>query len=183
MKNFLAVSVLYALIVLLGDMGNAAAKTNPIIKTTTTVYAISPDGLGESLGTLTMHDNVRGLVIVPNLKNLAPGQHGFHLHENANCSPGLKDDKMVAGLGAGGHFDPDQTGTHEGPMGEGHRGDLPALNVESDGTAHKAILVPHLKLADLTGHAFIIHEGGDNYSDQPKPLGGGGNRIACAVVF
>jgi Cu-Zn family superoxide dismutase len=28
----------------------------------------------------------------------------------------------------------------------------------------------------------MIHEGGDNYSDQPKPLGGGGARIACGVI-
>jgi Cu-Zn family superoxide dismutase len=28
----------------------------------------------------------------------------------------------------------------------------------------------------------MIHEGGDNYADEPKPLGGGGARIACGVV-
>jgi superoxide dismutase, Cu-Zn family len=28
----------------------------------------------------------------------------------------------------------------------------------------------------------VIHEGGDNFSDQPKPLGGGGGRIACGVI-
>jgi Cu-Zn family superoxide dismutase len=28
----------------------------------------------------------------------------------------------------------------------------------------------------------MIHAGGDNYSDTPKPLGGGGERIACGVV-
>jgi Cu-Zn family superoxide dismutase len=27
-----------------------------------------------------------------------------------------------------------------------------------------------------------IHAGGDNYSDQPKPLGGGGARIACGTL-
>jgi Cu-Zn family superoxide dismutase len=28
----------------------------------------------------------------------------------------------------------------------------------------------------------MIHAGGDNYSDEPEPLGGGGARIACGVV-
>ena len=28
----------------------------------------------------------------------------------------------------------------------------------------------------------MIHEGGDNYSDTPKPLGGGGARMACGVI-
>ena len=37
-----------------------------------------------------------------------------------------------------------------------------------------------LKLADVQGHALMIHAGGDNYSDTPKPLGGGGDRIVAA---
>jgi Cu-Zn family superoxide dismutase len=28
----------------------------------------------------------------------------------------------------------------------------------------------------------MIHVGGDNMSDQPKPLGGGGARYACGVI-
>ncbi|WP_324128836.1 superoxide dismutase family protein, partial [Acinetobacter baumannii] len=28
----------------------------------------------------------------------------------------------------------------------------------------------------------MIHAGGDNYSDSPQPLGGGGARIACGVI-
>ncbi|SSP59941.1 Cu/Zn superoxide dismutase [Acinetobacter baumannii] len=28
----------------------------------------------------------------------------------------------------------------------------------------------------------MIHAGGDNYSDSPLPLGGGGARIACGVI-
>jgi Cu-Zn family superoxide dismutase len=28
----------------------------------------------------------------------------------------------------------------------------------------------------------VIHGGGDNYSDSPQPLGGGGARVACGVV-
>jgi len=28
----------------------------------------------------------------------------------------------------------------------------------------------------------MVHAGGDNFSDQPEPLGGGGPRIGCGVV-
>ena len=28
----------------------------------------------------------------------------------------------------------------------------------------------------------MIHVGGDNHSDHPKPLGGGGGRLACGVI-
>jgi Cu-Zn family superoxide dismutase len=27
-----------------------------------------------------------------------------------------------------------------------------------------------------------VHAGGDNYADEPQPLGGGGARTACGVV-
>lgn len=39
-----------------------------------------------------------------------------------------------------------------------------------------------LTTADLTGGAIVIHAGGDNYSDSPDKLGGGGARVACGVV-
>jgi Cu-Zn family superoxide dismutase len=28
----------------------------------------------------------------------------------------------------------------------------------------------------------MLHAGGDNHSDHPAPLGGGGARIACGVI-
>jgi superoxide dismutase, Cu-Zn family len=40
----------------------------------------------------------------------------------------------------------------------------------------------HLSVNDVRGRSFVVHEGGDNFSDQPKPLGGGGARIACGTV-
>ena len=90
---------------------------------------------------------------------------------------------MTAGMAASGHFDPANTKKHLGPdaMG-GHKGDLPVLKVAADGTATGLLLAPHLKRAGLAGHALMIHAGGDNYADQPKPLGGGGARIACGVI-
>ena len=88
----------------------------------------------------------------------------------------------AAGMAAGGHYDPANTGKHLGPLGEGHKGDLPALTVDSDGRATKDVVAPHLKVSDVKGHSIMIHAGGDNYSDQPAPLGGGGARIACGVA-
>jgi Cu-Zn family superoxide dismutase len=93
-----------------------------------------------------------------------------------------KDGKMVPGLAAGGHFDPEHTDVHKGPYGNGHLGDLPALFVDTSGQADHPVLAPRLQLKDLKGHALVIQAGGDNYSDNPKALGGGGARIACGVV-
>lgn len=149
---------------------------------TVTVNAVSENGIGEKIGTLTLMDSVKGLVIDPDLSQLTPGAHGFHIHENPSCAAGMKDGKPSAAAAAGGHYDPTHQAKHAGPRGEGHRGDLPALMVKGDGTATDKVFAPHLTLADVSGRAIMIHASGDNYSDQPKPLGGGGGRIACGVI-
>ena len=75
------------------------------------------------------------------------------------------------------------TGRHRGPHGEGHLGDLPYLSVDANGTDHDTLFAPRLtEVSRLKGHSVVIHAGGDNYSDKPEPLGGGGRRIACGVI-
>jgi hypothetical protein len=54
--------------------------------------------------------------------------------------------------------------------------------VGADGKATLPVLAPRLKVADIKGKSLMIHAGGDNYSDAPAPLGGGGARVACGVV-
>jgi Cu-Zn family superoxide dismutase len=88
----------------------------------------------------------------------------------------------VPGLAAGGHYDPAGAGRHAGPYENGHLGDLPALYVDANGKANNPVLAPRLKLSDLKGRSLMIHAGGDNYSDNPKKLGGGGARMACGVL-
>ena len=104
------------------------------------------------------------------------------MHEKASCDPADKEGKKTAGQAAGGHFDPDGTKAHKGPDGGGHKGDLPKLTVGEKGDAGGKLEVKGLKLADFEGKTLMIHAGGDNYSDTPKPLGGGGDRIVCGVV-
>lgn len=144
---------------------------------------VTANGVGASVGKVTVTESAQGLVFTPDLKGLPQGTHGFHLHEKPSCAPGEKDGKMGAALAAGGHYDPEHTGKHEGPDAMGHEGDLPKIEIGADGTDTTAVTAPRLKsLATLKGHALMIHAGGDNYSDQPEPLGGGGARIACGVV-
>jgi len=88
----------------------------------------------------------------------------------------------VAALAAGGHYDPLQTNKHEGPYGNGHLGDLPALYADQDGKASLPIVAPRLKTTDVRGRSLMIHAGGDNYADVPEKLGGGGSRMACGVI-
>jgi Cu-Zn family superoxide dismutase len=150
---------------------------------TAAVNTITASGIGAAIGTIEFTDTPQGLRITPNLTGLPAGPRGFHIHENANCGPGQRDGQSVAGLAAGGHYDPTRTGKHMGPQHtDGHRGDMPVLVVGADGRATQAVMAPHLKTDDLAGRSVMVHAGGDNYSDQPEPLGGGGGRIACGLI-
>lgn len=151
-------------------------------ETVVSVLKLDSKGVGTMLGTVTVTETEYGLVFTPALKGLPNGVHGFHLHEHGSCEPAEKDGKMVPGLAAGGHYDPHKTGKHGLPWGDGHLGDLPALYVDNEGRAVTPVLAPRVKMSDLKGRALMIHAGGDNYSDHPKPLGGGGARMACGVI-
>jgi Cu-Zn family superoxide dismutase len=147
------------------------------------VNLATDQGDGKAVGAITISETSYGLVFTPKLEGLEPGVHGFHVHENPSCAPTEKDGKAVPAGAAGGHFDPTKTGAHLGPYADGHLGDLPALYVAADGTATYPVLAPRIKqLSEIQGRAIMIHVGGDNHSDQPKPLGGGGARIACGVI-
>ncbi|HJS32077.1 MAG TPA: superoxide dismutase [Cu-Zn] SodC [Alphaproteobacteria bacterium] len=146
------------------------------------MHVINDKGMGDAIGTVRAVDTKGGMMLVPRLKGMSAGDHGFHVHESANCGPKEQNGRMTPGLAAGGHWDPAKSGKHLGPQGEGHQGDLPALTVAADGTAKKAVVAPRLKVADLKGKSLMIHAGGDNYSDQPAPLGGGGARVACGTI-
>jgi Cu-Zn family superoxide dismutase len=143
------------------------------------VHYVTDQGIGKKIGTITAEQRPYGTLFTPDLTGLTPGLHGFHLHEGDTCGPKEKDGQMVPGLAAGGHYDPEGTGAHQGPYGKGHLGDLPALYADKSGKVTLPVLAPRIRLKDLKGHALIIHSGGDNYSDDPSPLGGGGARIAC----
>ena len=139
------------------------------------MYLVDVNGHGKSIGTIQEEDSFCGVLLTPNLHDLPPGVHGFHVHEKPDCANN--------GMAAGGHLDPAHTNEHNGPYKQaGHLGDLPVLIVDKDGQATLPTLAPRFKLADIEGHAFMIHAGGDNYSDKPQKLGGGGERIACGII-
>lgn len=148
-----------------------------------TIYRLTNQGLGESIGVIVAKDSPNGLVFTPYLRGLTPGRHGFHVHENSGCGAHYHGTGVnVAGGAAGGHYDPHGTGRHRGPDGDGHLGDLPVLEVNDKGEAYTAVVAPRLNLNHIRGRSLMIHAGGDNYQDAPAPLGGGGARFACGSL-
>jgi Cu-Zn family superoxide dismutase len=160
-----------------------ATRTVGAATATATINSVTATGVGTPLGAVTFMDSAQGLVITPKLSGLPTGEHGFHIHDKGDCGPGMNQGKPAAGFAAGGHYDPGHTNKHLGPLSTaGHRGDLPVLVVDSRGDATEAVIAPHLTVEQIRGRSIMIHAGGDNYSDTPAPLGGGGARIACGVI-
>jgi Cu-Zn family superoxide dismutase len=136
------------------------------------VRLTSATGVGEVVGTLTVKNSeiiVAGrketaLYLKPNLRGLRPGLYAFHVHENPNCGPALKDGEPVPGLAAGSHLWLSGTGELSGTTFTSHLGNLPHLEVDADGTATKVVLAARLTLADVANRSIMIHASHDDFS-------------------
>jgi Cu-Zn family superoxide dismutase len=114
--------------------------------------------------------------VTAEVKGLAPGKHGFHVHEKGDCSSG-------DGKSAGGHFNP-AAAPHAGPDAEKrHAGDLGNLEADAAGIAKYDRMDMLLRLSgedSILGRAVIVHAGEDDFTTQPT--GAAGARIACGVI-
>ncbi len=158
------------------------SSSSVFAETVVPINQVTEKGVGASVGQVAISESKYGVVFTPALKGLAPGVHGFHLHQNASCEPQKKAGKMEPAGAAGDHYDPASTKQHGSPWGAGHLGDLPPLYVEANGTSKQPVLAPRLKLSDVQGRTIMVHAGGDNHSDHPEESGGGAARVACGVV-
>ena len=134
---------------------------------------------GEIVGSAVLTETPNGVLIIADLRGLAPGIHGFHIHAVGACEPPYKT--------AGGHFNPD--GRKHGYLSaEGmHAGDLPNITAGPDGRAHVEVLAASVTLGDgpnglfdADGSSLVIHAASDDYSTDPA--GNSGDRIACAPI-
>lgn len=136
---------------------------------------------GADHGTVTLKDTPSGMVHVSaELTGLAPGTHGFHIHETGAC------DGADGFQSAGGHLAGDM---EHGVLAEGgpHPGDMPNIHVPDSGAltveyflSGVALEGGDVSIMDDDGAAIMIHSGADDYESQPS--GDAGDRIACGVI-
>jgi superoxide dismutase, Cu-Zn family len=128
-------------------------------------------------GKLVLTDSTgAGLRIKGEIRGLAPGLHGFHVHEYGDCSD-------TAAVSAGGHFNPGNA-AHGDPMAAHHHsGDLGNVEADTGGVARIDRVFPGLSLRgenSVAGRSFVVHAKDDDLKSQPA--GNSGNRIGCGVV-
>jgi Cu-Zn family superoxide dismutase len=140
------------------------------------VAVLQPSSGSGVSGTVWFTETPAGVKVSAQIKGLAAGPHGFHVHEFGDCS-------APDATSAGGHFNP--TGDpHAGPdASKRHVGDLGNVEAKADGTAALEREDKHLKLKGahaIVGHAVIVHAKADDLKTQPT--GDAGGRLACGVV-
>ena len=169
------------LVLLIIRCSDAAA---PTVGLTAEAVLVSEDG--GAIGTVAFRQTATGVLIMADIRELAPGGHAFIVHEVGACTPDFR--------AAGDHFNPTGAGHgfihstwKRGESGGTHGGDLPNLYAGSDGAARADFFTdgitldtgPRHSIFDADGSAIIVHERPDSYGAEESDTG---ERVACGVI-
>ena len=153
-----------------------------------TVYDLPTERVGETtlrladgtpVGTVQLLRQGELVTLAAAVTGLEPGIHGFHLHAVGECTaPDFTS--------AGGHLNPGDNSHGSMSAGGKHLGDLPNLEIGTNGSATSRVDLSGsaegtLKaIFDDDGTAVVIHAKPDDYRTDPS--GNAGPRIACGVI-
>jgi superoxide dismutase, Cu-Zn family len=137
---------------------------------------LSPTEGSQAHGLVTFVPAEGGLRVSGEITGLTPGEHGFHLHENPDCS-------APDASSAGEHWNPtlQPHGPPDAPAH--HAGDLGNITANASGTATVDRVVKGLTIEGsqgVIGRAVIVHGQRDDLTSQPS--GNAGPRAACGVT-
>jgi|SRR5690625_2009145 len=147
---------------------------------TTTIETDIINGDYDTIGKATISEDPEGVKVEVSVEGLEPGFHGIHIHEFPKCEGPTFET-------AGNHWNIDDS-KHGLMHPEGHHiGDMPNLEIGSDGSATFEYVISEATLKDGRGSIFsdggkaiIIHDGVDDGVSQPA--GDSGTRIACGII-
>ncbi|KHJ41357.1 copper/zinc superoxide dismutase [Trichuris suis] len=115
------------------------------------------------------------------ITGLAPGKHGFHVHEWGDNTKGC--------ISAGAHYNPFGK-THGGPSDEvRHVGDMGNVIAGQDGVAKVDIQDPQIKLIgehSVVGRTIVVHLAEDDLgkggNEESLKTGNAGARVGCGII-
>lgn len=152
------------------------AETSKSANGRTAVATINPTQGNQARGTVRFVEESGGVRVIADITGLSPGDHGFHIHENADCS-------APDASSAGGHFNPTQHKHASRDANERHMGDLGNLTADQSGRAQLNYLDTKLKLSgehSIIGRSVVVHAAPDDFTSQPS--GNSGARIGCGAI-
>ncbi|XP_073141975.1 superoxide dismutase [Cu-Zn], chloroplastic [Henckelia pumila] len=161
----------------------AAAAPKPLTVVASTKKAVAVlKGTSAVEGVVNLtQENDGPTTVKVRVTGLAPGKHGFHLHEFGDTTNGC--------ISTGPHFNPKGV-THGAPEDEvRHAGDLGNIIANAEGVAEATIVDVQIPLSgtnSVIGRAFVVHELEDDLGKGGHELslstGNAGGRLACGVV-
>jgi len=163
----------YALVLALAACGSVPVSPEPAA-----TARLDPTKGNTAAGTVKFTQAGARVRVEALITGLAPGPHGFHIHEKGDCSSG-------DGMSAAGHFNPAGKIHAHPEQSERHAGDLPQLIADSGGKARLSFEIDLIRIgegaSDILGRAVIVHAGADDFKSQPA--GNAGPRVACGVIM
>ena len=143
----------------------------------TATAALKPTAGNTVAGTVTFVQKGDKVVVEAKVSGLAPGGHGFHVHEKGDCS-------AADGSSAGGHFNPTGKPHGDPAAADHHAGDMPMLLADASGNAtlwsDLDVMTIGSGATDIVGKAVIVHKDPDDFTTQPT--GNSGGRVACGLI-
>jgi Cu-Zn family superoxide dismutase len=143
----------------------------------TAAVTLAPTAGNTAAGTVTFTQIGNKVTVNAKVSGLAPGGHGFHVHEKGDCS-------APDAMSAGGHFNPTGKAHGDPNAPDHHAGDMPMLQADASGNATLSadldVITIGSGVTDIVGKSVIVHKDADDYKTQPT--GNSGARVACGIV-
>ncbi|HUP85411.1 MAG TPA: superoxide dismutase family protein [Acidimicrobiales bacterium] len=115
------------------------------------------DSTGAVMGTVTFAQKADGVHVRVSATGLAPGFHGFHIHDVGTCT-------APTFASAGPHYNPGAA------LHGGHAGDNPVVLARADGSVDEGFVTNSYTVAGLLAAdvAAVVHANPDNYGNIPS---------------
>jgi Cu-Zn family superoxide dismutase len=167
-------------LIFLSLTGFATQAQTPAEKSSAPLKAIAvlhPTAGNKVGGIVTFTEVADGVQVHAEITGLAPGNHGFHVHEFGDCS-------APDASSAGAHFNPTNK-PHAGPDAtERHVGDMGNVEANASGKATLEYVDHQISLTNdeqsAIGRSVVVHVKADDLKSQPA--GDSGARVACGVI-